>query len=506
MVTQATQSNLKRLAPLRRITVSQIFWQAVQDNFPTLAMHKGYPALFWYLIFGAWHDEDTHRLLLPAKLLADIEGRDDENTQAERFLIRFRDDVLPPGAVFRWSQWREGKCRQLLAFHLGAFDDVLAKEYARHWHKCGRVYLDGTPYAAAKQRRLRREQNRDASQKLGLCDDARDIQDYLNSLAPNLFSRASEQNMERAMTTARKLPNPIVSREQTRLLRLIESQPQPFYAPSKDGNTVRLFAAGAIPNLQSDVRRALTRGWQDADLRCAHLAILSGLWKVQDTETFLASGADFWAALLNDMGVPLSQRTAAKRAVKVGLYSICYGMEKRHVPWKLAEALAKEGLDTSLAARFLASSLIQAILPARDKALAEIEAHGGASTPYGKWCPVTNERKARHVMAEIAQAWEMKLIAPAFKLASETNDFTITLYQFDGFTVHFKRRVELWRQRITEAVMKEAKETGIQTTLEWKQEAGTGNKDTGIPIMSPLASFIRENAPLENQKGAKAAV
>ena len=486
---------------LSRITVSRVFWEAVQDNFPGLAKHTGYPALFWYLMFGAWHDKETHRLLLPAKLIAQMEGRDCQNTEAERFLLPFQRDVLPTGTVIRWSQWRKGKCRQLLAFHLGSFENVLAKEYRRHWHDGGRVYLDGTPYSAGKQRAIRQEQKQVAAKKPGLCDDARAIQEYLNALPQNLFSRAMERNLDSALAVARQCDNPIVAREQLRLLRHIESQPVPFYGASKDGDTVRLFSSGAIPNLQSTVRRALTCDWQEADLRCAQLAICARLWQVPELQSFLASGADFWSHVLAEMNVPLSEWPTAKRAVKTSLYSICFGMEKHHLPGSIALRFARANLDKELSARFLAVQLVQTLIRARGEALAGIDANGGASTPYGKWCPVTPTRAARGVMAEIAQAWEMKLIAPLFKLAGETKEFTIALYQFDGVTVHFTRRERRWKERLTAIVREQAEREGIQTRLEWNE--GTGTESTGLPIMPESARIYTDSVLGDFQKVAK---
>jgi hypothetical protein len=89
---------------LRRATVSKFFWLAVKDSFPGLQKDPAYPALFWYLLFGQKHDIDTHRLLLSAETLSAIEGRSPQNTQAEKFLERFRNDVLPQEAQLVWNK------------------------------------------------------------------------------------------------------------------------------------------------------------------------------------------------------------------------------------------------------------------------------------------------------------------------------------------------------------------------------------------------------------------
>ena len=100
-------------------------------------------------------------------------------------------------------------------------------------------------------------------------------------------------------------------------------------------------------------------------------------------------------------------------------------------------------------------------------AVRRIAAEGGAMTCYNSWRPVTEDRQPRDIMAEIAQAWEMKLIYPAFKLAQQTRDFTITLYQCDGFSVHFMRRRKEWKQRIEQAIYENAHRDDFLTWLEW---------------------------------------
>ncbi|MEI9897877.1 MAG: hypothetical protein WDN28_29485 [Chthoniobacter sp.] len=248
-------------------------------------------------------------------------------------MIRFQNDVLPPGSVFQWSRWsaRDKKCRQLFAFSLGAFDEIVVNEFQRQWHSQGRVYLNGTAYTSGKLRSLRKVEQEESSRRAGLCDDAREIQESLNSLAPNLFTRAISENFDAASSVASRIPKANVLMEQRRLLRQIHSQPQPFYGASESERTVRLWKSGAIPNLKGDVRRALTRGWEDADLRCSQLAICASLWGLPELQDFLTRGTSFWTYVFDEMDVPTTQRGPVKRAIKDGLYAICYGMEEKHL-------------------------------------------------------------------------------------------------------------------------------------------------------------------------------
>ena len=136
---------------LRRITVSQAFWDFVQTELPRLNARRGYRELFWYLLFGTWHDRDTHRLLLPSDLLCSFEGRSAQNSRAESFLRRFREEVVPPGGELVWSGWdlRRNKCRQLIKLDFGRLNWLVEAEYQKCWHHLGRVYLDGRTFSAS---------------------------------------------------------------------------------------------------------------------------------------------------------------------------------------------------------------------------------------------------------------------------------------------------------------------------------------------------------------------
>jgi hypothetical protein len=352
---------------------------------------------------------------------------------------------------------------------LGAFQAFVEAEDANMWREGGRVYLDGSGYSAAKARARRLEDIKNAEAQLLDCEHADQCRAYLNNRPPNLFTQIVEKNYPQALQAANSLQNEHVIEQQHRILRNIKSQPKPIYFPSGKERTVRLFTSDGIPNLHGDIREALTEGWFEADLRCSQLAICAHLWEVADVQAFLANGENFWSNLLFFIGVPSTQTKSAKPIFKKAVYSICYGMKWGHVKGTTALNLYGEGLPIQWAGRFLEHPLVQSMLAARDVALGAILECGGAWTPYEKWCPVNKERQARSIMAEIAQAWELRLIYPAFALAETTRDFTIVLYQFDGLTIHFTRRADMWKRRITETVNEEIRNWGIQTTLEWKE-------------------------------------
>jgi hypothetical protein len=319
-------------------------------------------------------------------------------------------------------------------------------------------------------RQERREELREVQGLTAYHPEVEEVRTYLNSQHPHLFNECVERNYEAAWLKALQKEDPAVSKAARLNLRCIKAQPQPVYFPSPEGNTVRLFTAQSMATLPRDVRKELTSGWPEVDVRCSQLAICAALWNAESINGFLRSGDSFWDHLLQSIGVPQSDWAIAKEALKPSVYAVCYGMERHRIPGTTALRLKKVGLDTHYAARFVNHRLIQALLVAREEAWRVIEQECGATTCYGKECPVTPVRQPRQIMAEVAQALEMKMILPAFKLAQQTQDFTIVLFQHDGFSVHFMRRADMWQERIAQAIQEEIHQQGIQTGLEWQME------------------------------------
>jgi hypothetical protein len=79
----------------------------------------------------------------------------------------------------------------------------------------------------------------------------------------------------------------------------------------------------------------------------------------------------------------------------------------------------------------------------------------------------TDRLDAKQILAQLAQSVELKIIYPAFELATDTSDFKIMLFQHDGFAVTFWRRVEKWRAKIKEVIDNRTFELGIPQ-LDWQ--------------------------------------
>ena len=197
----------------------------------------------------------------------------------------------------------------------------------------------------------------------------------------------------------------------------------------------------------------------------SQLAICAKLWGVVEVEKFLASGTSVWEYL--------EANTAAKKdAIKEALYSLMFGQLASKIEARLDLKVGKgEGK------RFLQKELIRLLYEARQVEMNKILSAGFGDTCFGKRILVNfdNNKKTaasiRSILAQQAQAVEMDLLLPVVKLAVESNQYDVLLWQHDGFSVVFrdKQRKELWKNRISKVVESKAAEYGIVVSLEWKE-------------------------------------
>lgn len=454
---------------LRRITVSTVFHKAAFKHFPILKENSEYRSFFWYLCFGAEFDNDTGKLRLCRNTIANLLGEEPNNFRSGDFMQRFRKDVLGE-KNFLWHGSYQKHCRRVAQLSFGEFDARLSAELEGRFDRSDWVYLDGSKVTARKARKVRAAERGIANSRAAYGSEALFIQKYLNSLPPNLFSTNLRNNHRRTLQFVVEGFKGADRQRELRILRHIECQPQPFYGATPKENTVRLFSYAHIPQFRREVRKVFTKGWIEADLKCAQLAICSGLWKVDSVLEFLHRNGNIWEYLYAYLDIPKELHAAAKPALKEALYSVCFCMKAVRVRSLLARNLVKNGVNREYARHFLFIPFIRDVLMARKEALHRVESDRGAETCYGKVLQLSDKLQARDILAQVAQSWEMKLIYPAFPLTADNPYCKIMVYQFDGFTAQFTRRPEAWATRIKDAVDARAKEFGFPTSLQWDEK------------------------------------
>jgi hypothetical protein len=339
------------LPQLGQWVVSRRFYNAAFQYFPAIKENEVYQNALWYLFFGTWFDEESDNLLLCRDTLAAIKGQKPANVVSEDFLREIEQKVLGEGNL-RWSGWRKKHCKQLLKLKLGEFADVLRKEYEGRWDESGLVFLNGDSWSSTKARHARKTERALAEHAVPDCTHAEFIQRYLNRLPRNRFTKIINKNYHKAFSFAvQSLEGEKLQRE-LRILRRISLQPQPFYSASSNGNTARLFTNGHIPDLKREVRKVLTEGWLEGDLRSSQLSICASLWRIKPLMGFLSDEQNIWNYLFSFFELPEQTRPAAKKICKKALYSICYGMQTSHLNWCIIECAGSSELGFIIASKF----------------------------------------------------------------------------------------------------------------------------------------------------------
>lgn len=480
-----TDYNIK----LTRKTVSLHFRTLVIEHYPGIQKNLAYWGLFEYLLFGTRFDEKTGRLLISQETLAKIEGKEEElksqHYKGQDFLEAFQADVMTE-ETFQWSGWRieEKLCRVVSKCEFSyEFSLILLQEQQKEWHKTtGRVYFrTGTKFSKAKQAKEREELRIESLSFLekARCPEAKILLQYLNELPPNLFNKILTN-----LDAARNLTYEIYSKpedENTRRITLnildsIEDQAKPYYQPSGKGKTVRVYPYNeSILLLPRPIREELVKDWTSFDLRSSQLAICAYTWDVRTVKTFLDSGTSIWKVLFHHLGKEYSLKESdknlyenIKEPIKRALYSVIFGMEKSNVSRNLTIALKPFGIQFG-GALFCRHPVIESLFIARENQLKKIRKEGGAIDCFGNKLSISKECSEKSILAQLAQAIELKLLFPVVELAvANPDDFKITLWLHDGFKVAFldSSKLSTWMKKIQTAVQNKAVELGIPTYLE----------------------------------------
>ncbi|MEK7577574.1 MAG: hypothetical protein AAB492_03075 [Patescibacteria group bacterium] len=285
---------------------------------------------------------------------------------------------------------------------------------------------------------------------------------YMNTLPSNSFSKLIKENGPRTLEKIFSLEED--QEHQWHVFSGIVDTIYQSYKPAE--HSVRLVPGSEhhIGLLKREVRRELTNGWHEMDLKHSQLAIGAKLWNVPSVEQFLRKGGNMWNLIMSVTG------ETDKDLIKRCVYGLMYGAGKKTLEGRLRENYQK----------FAGISFIQDLFAARQVRLKQIEKDNGALNCYGQFLSVSELTKTMplfkaklSILAQLSQAVEMKLLDPVLELAMQNKDdhgFTIMLYQYDGLSIAVSEpsRVEYWKNKISIAVKKQANALGVFTGVEWK--------------------------------------
>lgn len=447
---------------------SKKFREILFTHYPILEENKTYAKLTEYLLLSAYRCKETGRPIISKYVLGSIEGKTKQYIEQRNYtgltlLDMYSKDVQP--VEIHEYRYVDKLSRTAIVYWPEQVQSAILGEFQRIWDTQGKVYfVSGEPFTEKTRIRERRIMKQTALSMLSKHEASNKLLDYLNNLPPNKFSKLLN-NLNDAYLVAVRVENDTSRQMQINLLRAIEAQAQPFYKPAD--NTTRVFALNeSLLGLKRDVRHALCKGWYEADLKAAQLAVVSRIWNLPELKAMIEGTTGIWNYFYDLYGVYEDEsRKYLKDALKPSLYSTVYGMGKQKLQRKTDTALAELGIIDG-GATFLHNDIIGMLLDRRTEVAAQIKKNGGAYDAFGTFLPVTKDCDELSIMAQQAQSYELLLLWPVVELAKTTREFSITAWQHDGMTLDFMRSANIWSNRIKAVVKEKAAELGIPTELE----------------------------------------
>lgn len=439
-----------------------------------------------YLVAPTSIEKRTGNAIISATTLARVAGREKQHmarnfTASTEVLEPFKRDVLPDFDYNEWSHYLASPtpgrdARTVASPGLG----VLGAEEIRARILEG--YIKGDPQEhvrfddglkITRQKRAdRRKELTELVRSLPATGSQR-IVEYHLQLDPQTFVKKIKANKEAAFEHLVAEAESPSSRQAMNQLLFILEEPMPFLRPVP--NSDRAFSTDpSLTTIRKDLRGLLTAGWDEYDLRSAHLAIIASIWPVPELQEFLGGNESFWAYILRELGLPSHH----KEGIKEATYALAYGAGKA----RIKEILVDEVGEPDIEKLFFEVPLIDVLFEARNARIQEIANAGGLTTIFGEDVPAESRVEIRQALAKQTQATEVALIEPIYDVAIQRNDLTVTLYQFDGITAHFRRKAtkDSAERQIQDAVAEKAAELNILTDLEYQPPH--------VPMCKPLAS------------------
>ena len=465
-----------------RKLITQKNYNLIIREFPPAKENPAYFKLLCYLAFGRLNKK-TGQVIIDYSRLARIQFGNkigikkvqQLNYRALTFLEEFQRDVMSE-ETFTWSDYDfdEHRAREAEVIWSDTMIKAIEDEnlYRASTTKLnGLVYIDsGKKYSQASIKLARDMDLQMAQQQQRIAtDEQKPLLEYMHSLNIKHFSNiVNPSNLMAAFAEILKIEKKTSRDHQFNILCAIQEDLKPLYQPSKNGNTVRIFALNdSMLSLKKSIKKVLCKGWFEFDLASAQLAIVSQTWNIPFIRDYLNSGNKIWKDLCSHLNLPYTEDIKAD--LKVALYALVYGKTVTKLQQLIKETIGEEYVDL-----WLTHPVIKAILAARKIKIEQLLKDRQLTTIFGKTIKITGKdrteinAKIRSALAEESQAVEYYLILPVLELAQSTKDFVITLVQADGFSCSFtnKTKQQRWIDRILQSVQLRADSLSIPTHLE----------------------------------------
>lgn len=490
--------------------VNRNLYQYVQSNV-VIPNKEGYREFFWYLVLNQ-HRQHFDDILVGGPLIAAFMNRSTKSKsgKASRFLENFHREVMVPmGSCLKTQKYDyiKGKSRATEKYHFGKHQQIIDKLLLEPLTDL--VFIKNG--ASARKSDLIRIEKEclEASlvvEKLYLLPyEAIFIQNYLNKLPSNYFSRLVRSKIDQAREMVKFLGlSEQAEKMQLGILRKIEHLPMPYYQQSLHGKSVRLYSGSSIGALTRELRRFFLSDSPEGDLKCAQLAIGSVLFDYPKIYEFLSdpkNNGDIWREIIPEWVEP-ENFEFVKEHVKEATYSVQYTMEWYAVKHILFDKLKPRfGYNTNvLCDQIMQSWVFQEMFECVDRFVDRLKNGLEVKDAYGRIYRLSEKINAGSLMACVAQSYETKILYPAFEYVASKSDGTkkdkvrIILFQFDGFNIWTRdtRSAKFYKEEILKAVIKGIEDCEqiagkrIHIRFEWKENKDKGTKENIKEIKTPL--------------------
>ncbi|MCS4181958.1 hypothetical protein GGQ07_003422 [Salinibacter ruber] len=281
------------------------------------------------------------------------------------------------------------------------------------------------------------------------------------------------------------------------VVKSIAHQHKPFYRFSPNGRTDRIFSANhSVLILPSDVRKVLCQDYHEIDLKSAHLMIAAWLWGADRAKAKLQrEDYSVWDDLERHYGpliaerfgtpdgLPDSEWSTFKGALKGALYSVVFGMNEANVKGNLTREL-KPLLGEETGAHFGRHKLIRDLLDARQEQFIQIQRQGGMKAAGGRRIDLRSRIKvaqregrsnvmqaaAAKVLGTVAQSYEMELMSVLVDYEQDLQDtskrFKVAFWLHDGAYVQIPRSIGARMKDLDVRLEQKAEQLGVHARFE----------------------------------------
>jgi hypothetical protein len=463
--------------------VTEEFRNAIIRRYPSMFEKQSLINMLEYLLFSAFINHDTKRLLIPVSVLAEIENKTRFIKQKAYRGLPFLYEVQKHLPEFQWTESTIGHPREVINRGFDAEVERLIEQntlfkrsrgVTKVFFRTGEVATKAKQYAL--RAKLDEKQKNDVS-KMILLPQQKLIIDYLEAVDTQTYTRLINKNIDNVLKEKEKIKYPQGKSKgiQERILGHVQEFPKPHFKATDTAKTVRIYATSdSFMGMKRELRKAMMAGCYEADLKSSQFAIAASVYRSKKAREFIKTGKSIWNELYYFSKGHTNYTEEEKKIIKNALYAIIFGTPE--YPGIDLDGEHNQGIRSRLSkygfSNIMDHEIMQDLISQRDKWFKEIKAKGGWNDAYSQFQSLSETRNIKSVASSLLQSIELDIMAPLFQLAideGDKKDFKIISFLHDSITyiVNDKRKLDTIQNLMQETVKKSADKHKVITYLEF---------------------------------------